>query len=348
MAPQDTLTVLQAGRAFAAFAVVLHHASSSSAAFVEKLPFPLDALLGRGDLGVDFFFVLSGFIIYHTCRGRPRTARGASRFATRRLIRIFVPYLPISLALIAAYLALPGLSAADREWGWLASLTLLPVAEPPALNVAWTLQHELVFYLLFAAFYFSGRLALGCGLWAGAIVAVNLLGGELQRPLAFFLHPLNLEFMFGILAARAAFQSWASIRVMLGLSLAAFAAFLLAGAEKQNSVLFGLAIALALVPLVRLELAGRLRANSVLLFFGGASYALYLIHDPLIALTTRIAARVELLDHWAGAVLLGTACSAAAAALYHVVLEQPALAVIRRRLAVRPARREEIAPAEIR
>lgn len=37
-----------------------------------------------------------------------------------------------------------GLDAWGDVRGWLISLTLLPVGQP-ALNVAWTLQHELIF-----------------------------------------------------------------------------------------------------------------------------------------------------------------------------------------------------------
>jgi peptidoglycan/LPS O-acetylase OafA/YrhL len=334
--PGNTLTVLQAGRAVAAFAVVLNHVAISSADFVGAVPGLLGEVMKRGFLGVDFFFVLSGFIIYYTSRWRAGPEASGLGFAGRRLVRIFVPYLPISLVLIAAYLALPGLSASGRDWGWAASLTLLPAADPPALGVAWTLQHELVFYLLFAALYFSGGLVVGCGYWVLGIVAVNVVGPELDRPMTFLFHPINLEFIFGMVAARVAVQGGIGNRLLAALSLSALLIFILLGGKRDQSVVFGLAVAFALVPLVRMELAGKLRAGPGLVFFGGASYALYLIHDPLISLTSRVAARVPGLDTWVGAVALGVGCSAAAAAAYHVGFERPALARARRWIAALP------------
>jgi exopolysaccharide production protein ExoZ len=50
-------------------AVVAAHAASTVAVHVESLPSALSRLLYRGYLGVDFFFVLSGFIIFYANAG---------------------------------------------------------------------------------------------------------------------------------------------------------------------------------------------------------------------------------------------------------------------------------------
>jgi peptidoglycan/LPS O-acetylase OafA/YrhL len=133
-----TIFVLQAGRAVAALAVVFYHANLSVNAIVNRVPPAIDAVLSRGYLGVDFFFVLSGFIIYWTTVGEARSAGVAKKFAWRRLVRIFVPYWPIGLAMAFAYLAFPGLSQGVRgdDWSWVSTLTLLPSGRPPALSVA--------------------------------------------------------------------------------------------------------------------------------------------------------------------------------------------------------------------
>ena len=162
---QETILSLQAGRALAAIMVMIAHAASSTEDFIGEFPQPLGDILKRGWIGVDFFFVLSGFIIYHTTRRKARDLGNARDFAWHRLIRIFVPYLPIGLALVLAYTMLPNMSAAARDWDYLASFTLLPFGRP-ALSVAWTLQHELVFYGIFALGFFSRRLLPVMLIWA--------------------------------------------------------------------------------------------------------------------------------------------------------------------------------------
>ncbi len=60
---RDTIQTLQAGRAVAALAVVFFHAAISTDTFTNGMPQSIRWIAGFGYLGVDFFFVLSGFII---------------------------------------------------------------------------------------------------------------------------------------------------------------------------------------------------------------------------------------------------------------------------------------------
>ncbi len=160
---------LQVFRGLAALAVVGHHAVVSTGAFVGVVPPPIEAFLGRGFLGVDFFFVLSGFIIMYAHMDDRTSGRAVRQYAFKRLVRIFPPYLPISIGMIALYAALPGFSASgEREFSWVSSLFLLPADQPPALSVAWTLVHEMQFYTVFLLFFLSRRLLVaGLLLWGG-------------------------------------------------------------------------------------------------------------------------------------------------------------------------------------
>ena len=98
------INTLQAGRFMAAMAVVLHHAVISITAFVDEPPNLIKSILNYGYLGVDFFFVLSGFIIHYTMSARHRPA---IRFALDRLARILLPYWPVGIVLAVAYTLLP-------------------------------------------------------------------------------------------------------------------------------------------------------------------------------------------------------------------------------------------------
>jgi exopolysaccharide production protein ExoZ len=328
----EKITSLQAGRAIAAIAVVVHHAALSTGDFIAPFPGRAGEVLSYGWLGVDFFFVLSGFIIYHTTRAKLVGPQEARSYARSRLTRIFVPFLPISIVLVLAYTWLPGLSAASRDWSLIASITLLPVGTP-ALSVAWTLQHELVFYAIFGLGFFAGQLWFIVGLWTALIAGALVLGLESGMTLLrILLSPVNFEFVFGIACAILTFRPFRFDGWLYGLvAVAAFATWGFLGFGRELSPIAALGIAALIIPVVRLELAGRLHVPNWAVFLGAASYSLYLIHNPLISITTRIAARVPALSDVYVAMVFSVVASIVAGCLYHLLIEVPAGKALRRR-----------------
>lgn len=106
MSANTELRALTGARGLAAWLVVGFHLRGS----IAGLPAPVLALLDKGYLAVDFFFLLSGFVIWLSYAERLRAAgvRGIGSFLWRRLARIW----PLHLAMLAAALALMGLLAA--------------------------------------------------------------------------------------------------------------------------------------------------------------------------------------------------------------------------------------------
>src|SRR5689334_4430297 len=121
MSEPRTINSLQAGRALAALAVVVHHSALAAHDFGGG---SFD-LLSYGWLGVDFFFVLSGFIIFHSTVGRNKTL---ADYSIARFRRIYLPYWPVGVGIALLYTFLPHVSAGDHSWSWLPTLTLLPVS----------------------------------------------------------------------------------------------------------------------------------------------------------------------------------------------------------------------------
>ncbi|MGH1355087.1 MAG: acyltransferase family protein [Thalassovita sp.] len=316
-----TLLSLQAGRGIAAFAVVLHHAGQASDAFTSGA---WGWLFEWGYLGVDFFFVLSGFIIFHAHGADRRDWQAASRFIKKRLRRIFVPYLPVALTMIAAYALLPGLSQADRDWGWFTTLTLLPSGQPPALSVAWTLVFEMCFYLVFLLSFYLGILLPVAVVWSVATVLVWALGlgGSLVAPIAdYLLHPLVLEFLLGMAAAWA-FGRMPPAQGRVWLSLGAVGVLIFALWPDLHRVGFGLALVPLVLGLALIEKARPIRVPAMLVQLGAASYALYLVHNPLMSLVARA---IGPMDSWTLSFVLCCLSAVLAGLAYHYFYERPVL-----------------------
>lgn len=328
---QAKLGSLELGRGLAALAVVAHHAGQASDAFTSQ---KFGHWFDDGALGVDFFFVLSGFIIYHAHHRDPKSLSAAQRFLGKRLRRIYVPYLPITLALIAAYAFFPGMPQGNRDWSLFTSITLMPSGSPPALSVAWTLVFEMIFYIFFLLFFFTRHFWWLVSMWVTTTVIFALTGLADKFDIALIsvmFHPLTLEFVAGMIMAalfsRLPSTAWAT-PTATGLSLAA----VYFTAPKVDRVFFGMALAPLVLGLALAEARFRYRVPAPALLCGAASYAIYLVHNPLQSLVARV---FRGLDIWP---LTFAACCVAGVAVgvaYHALFERPALQLLTRRSASR-------------
>jgi exopolysaccharide production protein ExoZ len=322
---------------------LFHHAAFATGIFVAALPCWLGEIFGRGSLGVDFFFVLSGFIILNAHFDDPPTAAALKLYAFKRIIRIYVPYLPISLALIAGYFLLPGLSRNVRDWSWLSSLLLLPSSQPPALAVAWTLVHEMLFYAIFVLYFLNRRFFIAAIIaWAAALLLVPIAhvqdGRSGEPPLVALLNPINLEFCFGLACAlgyRLLGARYAAAFMLAGLGflLVFFVTFgdaAIGNFGDKSHLVFGLGVALVILGLTLREKGAGLAVPKILVRLGDASYAIYLIHVPVMSLAVRLAVRLPLLDSWAGALVFLSLAATAAGYAYYALFERPALAAVRK------------------
>ncbi|EFH09465.1 acyltransferase family protein, partial [Teichococcus cervicalis] len=188
------LPVLEAGRGIAALLVMLFHISDTAFhnLFGQR---PVGAAFAFGYAGLDFFFVLSGFIITHVHLDDLGRRERVRPYLWKRISRVYPAYWIVTLLYAGLALA----SAGGLEPGrLLASLLLLP-GPPLLLGVAWTLVHEMLFYLLFALAILAPRAGLAIGL---AWVALSLLLPKGIGPLADILFELrHVEFLMGALAA---------------------------------------------------------------------------------------------------------------------------------------------------
>ncbi|MFD8571597.1 acyltransferase family protein [Streptomyces sp. NPDC059639] len=143
----------------------------------EQFP-TLSGLFAYGCLGVQVFFVISGFVICRSGWGRPLRSFFASRAA-----RLFPAYW-VAVVLVTAVFALPMVAYATvSPSDALLNLTMLqqPLGADRVLGVCWTLWAELRFYALFAlCVVLPGatrqRVVLFCAVWTLAAALAQASG----------------------------------------------------------------------------------------------------------------------------------------------------------------------------
>lgn len=227
-----------------------------------------------GWLGVDAFFVISGFVIPYSLASGGYTTKEFGRFLARRVIRLEPPYIVsivLVIALNAASTWAPGFAGKPVNYSpaqvasnlfYLVPLTRYEWIQP----VYWSLAYEFVFYiatgLLFAVLWRRSLILLALAT-AAAVGVKFLLAGSLDGRIPLFL--------IGIGAARR--QLGRDTLITFLLMLAASIAAMVAMGFVLNA-LTGAATALTILYV-------RIPPWPPLTRLGRISYSLYLIHVPV-------------------------------------------------------------------
>jgi len=323
---------LEVGRGIAALLVVLHHTGNIIAEPRFYNAVPWGGHLKNFNVGIDFFFVLSGFIIAWVHSRDVGQPERLGHYALRRFLRIYPPYWGIMLPLAVLYLLNPGAGKAQQHdlANVFFSTFLLPYPEQPILGVAWTLVHEMLFYGLFGLLILWGRrAALLLPVWAVLIITAQFFT-PLDFPLSILLSAFNLEFLFGVGAALILRQR--SVPMPRFLTIAgclSFLAFMFFARSIQDvSILarlaFGGSATVAIIGVVQWERQYGLRIPKPLMLFGSASYSIYLIHGVALSATIHILTRLFPKTSSLSLVILILATAGVSAGIgYHLCVEKP-------------------------
>ncbi len=356
---------IQALRGIAAVMVVLSHLL-----IVERKYSP-DNISGQvlgdwalfGMVGVDLFFVISGFIMVWVMWERPRGIKAAAQFLWARAARIYPLYWLISLAVFGVYLVMPSavFSSIDAQPSIWKSFALFPDTREPLLAVGWTLIHEMYFYCVFALIMLLPRRMLlpSLTLWSAVILGAGKLGWpELGAVSKTVFSPLTFEFIAGALIGYglrgyglkrfghrknlllAGFIAVAALVLIWGLTLFLAQEFILEGfqAEPSLRVKYFIAAASASVLVFALRDISAAPVWKPLVVLGDWSYALYLSHILSLAVLGRVWQSVAS-EASKGANLVGNAVVliamlaltiTVAGLIYHFV-ERPIMNAVRRK-----------------
>jgi peptidoglycan/LPS O-acetylase OafA/YrhL len=273
-AAAERVTTVDVLRGIAALAVSWFHFTHGNPRFLD--PGVVKASGAYGWLGVEIFFVISGFVIPHAlARGAYRLS-DYPRFLLKRIIRLDPPYLATIVIVVSlAYLSAaapwyrgpqPQVSPAQimLHLGYLNVFFGYPWLDP----VFWTLAIELQYYITVGFFFpllVSSSRAVRLFATTGMIACAVTFPAEQFVP-----HWLPL-FLLGSLSFQL--KHFFISRLEFVLCVAAVTGAL---AITHNTVIAGVGFATVLI-----IACARLRPVGPLALLGTVSYSLYLLHVPV-------------------------------------------------------------------
>lgn len=335
---------VQALRGLAALLVMFAHMVQIEPRGVDAPILP--ASLDWGMMGVDLFFVISGFIMVYVTRDwqadrLDTRSRQVGEFLFARATRIYPLYWIITLALFVVWLVQPDMvfSSSPNEPQLLNTILLVPAYAYPMLEVGWTLVYEMGFYLGFAVLLLapSRWRPWALLLWAVITLGGNLAGWQGLSAIAFHLfNPLVLEFLAGtatglIFLRVKGDRMVGTVLVMIGLS--GLFMWMFSDVPFQDGwprvLSLTLPSCMVLLGAAWLDRAG-VKAPKFMVHLGDWSYSLYLTHLLSLVFLARVWRWVGLEALPAPLLLITlTLFGISVAALTYFLIERPLLRAAR-------------------
>ena len=297
-----TFRTLDALRGIAAICVVLWHA--------DWLVAPLRPQ--HGDLAVDLFFVMSGFVIAHAYEAKLRAGMSAGEFTLLRFIRLYPLYALGSTIGLGAGLIGLGASFDPASVAWTTAMLPTPsLARGASLypydGVAWSLLLEIAINIVFAftwRFWTIRNLLIALAISGGLVVAATLAHGDANfgwtwRNLPGGAARVCFGFPMGVLIyrlftlGRLPRGPGAAIVLLAGCVLLYWRPASIGLAVDILGLLIGAPTIVALAVMREPSTRGGRLAISV----GAASYAVYALHLPLLE-ALRNAGLRDVLEPW--------------------------------------------------
>jgi len=290
--PGRKLLSLEVMRGLAALFVLLFHTHEWLAKILLQPVFHEYFYFGK--YGVDFFFVLSGFIIMYAHSSNIGKREDILYYLRRRFLRIFPTYWVVLGLVLMAYAA-QGRVGEHAEFDLKSiskSFFLMTSEHRPVLVVSWTLSFELFFYLAFIVFFFGKKIGT-CffSIWA-LLIGINYFFPI--QPDSWLLNTRHLEFMLGLIAAwiikekEFGYGYWilgiTSILILLTIQ----GERLYPDLDFEYWKIYALLSFFLIIGLGLKEKETRIAPPKFLILLGSASYSIYLVHLPVILFSGKI------------------------------------------------------------
>ena len=333
---------IQALRAMAALLVLVIHVMSTNKGLSETLNAATFEYWWIGNVGVDIFFVISGFIVSHaankSCEKHGTGFKVAVVFMLRRIARIYPVYWIVLLFsfVFGGYLVLaPDWLPQAETW----RLITLATTVNYKVMLAWTLAYEMLFYCILVAIIalpgnrFRYWLAGLATLHSTVIAGVALSGQDYWRS-SILLSPMLLHFYAGC-ALFFLVRSRVEVNALL-LLLLSFLFFLLGMIGNRlwgnweppaRALFFAVPSALLVWSVIRMERTHDLILPMWLQRIGDSSYSLYIWHQFLLACLYAFFLRYGLFAalHWSLLLSIWAGLVICAGWVSYRVIEKPSM-----------------------
>ncbi|CAE6735466.1 acyltransferase family protein [Paraburkholderia domus] len=297
----QTIISIQCLRAIAALLVLIWHVRTKSAQVGENLLSWYDF----GFVGVDVFFVISGFIMCFIYVRSRTGIKSLPTFWVRRIFRILPLYWFLTCVSLCIFLLAP--SSVNSSGGTTSiwkSFLLIPGKDKFLIENGWTLSYEMYFYALFSLAFLSPkklRGAISMVVLIASIVSLHFLrlpGHE------FFSNQIILEFAGGIMIYLGCSRlsdrpcgAWGAVCAIIGMT-----ALLLQ--HKTSSALPGMQVLTTGLPAMLFVFGIALNENALRRYpltlvkkLGDSSYSMYLSHPFALAAAGVMFGKLGLSSH---------------------------------------------------
>jgi peptidoglycan/LPS O-acetylase OafA/YrhL len=323
-----TIHSLQYLRAIAALLVVLHHSIWKSTQYGGS-----DSVMSWftiGFIGVDIFFIISGFIISQIIYIKNINI---FNFLKARLLRIIPLYWILTTVALVVFIIMPDkVNSSGGETNILYSYLLFPDSSKFLIQNGWTLSYEFYFYFIISiGLLFSNKLKFIIPL--SIIIFIVLFGSIYKQETvlyAFLTNSLLIEFLLGMLIFKIIkfIPSHQAISVLYFFT----AILILLYVEIYNGIGirfidYGIPSLLIFISIFNLEEKIKCQKDSILgqimMKIGNSSYSLYLIHPFILTLMSIILSKIGLNEFGYLFILILISTSVFAGYLCYKYLEMP-------------------------
>jgi len=346
--PHKKLNLLQVYRGIAALLVVMYHLHDMSKDRLNQVIFL--NLFEAGWSGVDYFFVLSGFIMVYVHGSAIGKKDQLKSFLVKRAVRIYPIYWIITLTVWCLYLVIPGFANNDKDLGLghvIGSLLLIPQNERPLLQVGWTLIYELNFYFLFSiAIWLKPKHSVPI-LSTWLFVTILHYWKIVKFPQFFLLLDIvfgnsNLEVVLGCMAGYIVIKYKNTLGkyrwILFGIANLGFVILFMLLAWRNIGfgpiISFGVLAALLIIAATWIDLKDSPKIPYFLIFLGDASYSIFLTHDPLLLAITKLLQKANLGKYYDGffAPALVALFTVVVGCIFYTLIEKPLTVFLRKNI----------------